>query len=159
MGAENPRPLSAHQPSPVPGCKYSRPWAQAVRGAGDHELAERRHEDQDEDGHQLNKHPQAALEGRAGGHPSWTSATTTTGFPGTKEPGRQEAAGTQTGEPLLSHRPPCRLPKDGSSSTCPLPRMKTERQLVLHREGGSCVCLLAREYQKHGPERPPPEDW
>lgn len=77
MGAENPKALSTHHPSPVPSCKYSRPWAQAVRGAGDHELAESRHEDQDEDGHQLNKHPQPALEGRATGHPRPASATIT----------------------------------------------------------------------------------
>lgn len=71
MGAENPKSLSAPPaPRPVPSCKYSRPRAQAVRGAGDHELAESRHEDQDEDGHQLNKYPQPALEGRASGHPS-----------------------------------------------------------------------------------------
>ena len=66
MRVEDPKPLSAYHPIPSGG--YSRPWAQAVRGTGDHELAERRHEDQDEDGHQLNKHPQPALEERTNGH-------------------------------------------------------------------------------------------
>lgn len=38
--------------------------AQTVGWAGDHHLAEGRHDDQDEDGHQLDKQPQATLRNR-----------------------------------------------------------------------------------------------
>jgi hypothetical protein len=43
------------QPGPARGV-HSRSRAQAVGRTGHHELAERRHEDEDEDGHQLHEH-------------------------------------------------------------------------------------------------------
>lgn len=52
-----------HPPANLDGPhgRHSRSGTQAVWWTGDHELAESRHEDKDEDGHQLDKHPEATL--------------------------------------------------------------------------------------------------
>lgn len=130
MVAETPKPPSVHHPGLTPSYRYSRPRAQTVGWTGHHELAESGHEDQDEDGHQLDKYPQPALQGRANGHPSQTwvgvcywpqspPAPPARGSPGV---GRQLPR-KQAMTPLS----PPQSPKYRTPSTCHISLPKTKR--------------------------------